>query len=117
MPFKPSKRTWMSTAASGTGTRGCRYFRLPKSNIEFWEQKIKNNVARDVHNENELKSLGWRVIRVWECDIKRGAGREEYLQCLYEAITKPMTADYDTEYETAPLAAELENMYGQNNDS
>ena len=87
-----------------------------KSNIEFWEQKIKNNVARDVRNENELKSLGWRVIRVWECDIKRVAGREEYLQSLYDTITKPQTEGYDTNYENAPLAAEPENMYGQNND-
>lgn len=58
------------------GHEGCRYFRLPKSNIEFWEQKIKNNIARDVRNENKLKSLGWRVIRVWECDVKRVAERE-----------------------------------------
>ena len=97
------------------GHEGCRYFRLPKSNIEFWEQKIKNNVARDVRNENELKSLGWRVIRVWECDIKRAAGREEYLQSLYDTITKPQTEGYDTNYENAPLAAEPENMYGHNN--
>ena len=94
------------------GHEGCRYFRLPKSNIEFWEQKIKNNVARDIRNENELKSLGWRVIRVWECDIKRAAGREEYLQDLYDTITKPQTEGYDTNYENAPLAAEPENMYG-----
>ena len=94
------------------GHEGCRYFRLPKSNIEFWEQKIKNNVARDVRNENELKSLGWRVIRVWECDIKRVAGREEHLQDLYDTITKPQTEGYDTDYETTPLAAEPENMYG-----
>lgn len=46
------------------GHEGCKYFRLPKSNIEFWEQKIKNNVARDARNETELKALGWRVIRV-----------------------------------------------------
>lgn len=98
------------------GHEGCRYYRLPKSNIEFWEQKIKNNVARDVRNENELKSLGWRVIRVWECDIKRVAGREEYLQSLYYTITKPQTEGYDTNYENTPLAAEPESMYGQNND-
>lgn len=96
------------------GHEGCRYFRLPKSNIEFWEQKIKNNVARDVRNENELKSLGWRVIRVWECDIKRVADREDYLQHLYDTITKPQPKGYDTEYETALLAAEPENMYGHN---
>ena len=98
------------------GHEGCRYFRLPKSNIEFWEQKIKNNVARDVRNENELKSLGWRVIRVRECDIKRVAGREEYLQNFYDNLTNPKAADYGTESETSPLAAEPESMYGQNND-
>ena len=96
------------------GHENCNYFRLPKSNIEFWEQKIKNNVARDVRNENELKSLGWRVIRVWECDIRKVAGGEEYLQGLYDTITNPNPADYDTNYETTPLAAEPENIYGQN---
>lgn len=99
------------------GHEGCRYYRLPKSNVEFWENKIKNNKARDTRNENELKSLGWRVIRVWECDIKRVAEREEHLQGLYDAITKPQSAGYDTNYETAPLAAEPESMYGQDNDS
>ncbi len=71
------------------GHEGCRYYRLPKSNIEFWENKIKNNVARDVRNEEELKALGWRVIRVWECDIRKVTGREEYLQGLYKSIIQP----------------------------
>ena len=52
------------------GHEGCKYFRLPKSNVEFWEAKIERNVARDVRNEAELKALGWRVVRVWECEIK-----------------------------------------------
>ena len=98
------------------GHEGCKYYRLPKSNIEFWEQKIKNNVFRDGRNENELKSLGWRVIRVWECDIRKVTGREEYLQHLYDTITKPRPKGYYMEYEIAPLAAEPENMYGQNGD-
>lgn len=38
------------------GHEGCKYFRLPKSNVEFWEEKIERNVARDVRNEAELKS-------------------------------------------------------------
>ena len=58
------------------GHEGCRYFRLPKSNIEFWEEKIERNVARDVRNEGELKALGWRVVRVWECEIKTVAERK-----------------------------------------
>lgn len=96
------------------GHEGCRYYRLPKSNVEFWENKIKNNVARDARNEKELKALGWRVIRVWECDIRKVAGREEYLQGLYKSIIQPESKVYDTDYETIPMAAEPENMYGQN---
>lgn len=94
----------------------CKYYRLPKSNVEFWENKIRNNKARDARNEEQLKALGWSVMRVWECDIRKVAGREEYLQHLYDTITKPQPKGYDTEYETAPLAAEPENIYGQNND-
>lgn len=98
------------------GHEGCRYYRLPKSNVEFWENKIKNNKVRDARNEEQLTALGWRVIRVWECDIKKVTGREEYLQYLYDTITKPRPNIYETEYETTPLAAEPENMYGQSND-
>ena len=49
------------------GHEGCKYFRLPKSNVEFWEAKIERNVARDVRNEAELKALGWGVFRFWVC--------------------------------------------------
>lgn len=96
------------------GHVGCKYYRLPKSNVEFWENKIRNNKARDAHNEEQLKALGWSVMRVWECDIRKVAGREEYLQHLYDTITKPQPKGSDTEYETALLAAEPENMYGHN---
>ena len=68
------------------GHEGCKYFRLPKSNVEFWEAKIERNVARDVRNEAELKALGWRVVRVWECEIKTVAERKEYLKRLYDRI-------------------------------
>ena len=100
------------------GHEGCKYFRLPKSNIEFWEQKIERNIARDTRNEAELKLLGWRVIRVWECDIKKVAGREEYLKFLYDSIVKP-TQSYLIESDTdeSPIAAEpvSEHIYGEDN--
>lgn len=71
------------------GHEGCKYFRLPKSNVGFWQEKIERNVARDVRNEAELKALGWHVIRVWECEIKTVAQREEYLKRLYDRIVNP----------------------------
>lgn len=93
------------------GHDGCRYYRLPKSNIEFWSNKIGRNKERDAHNEAELKSLGWRVLRVWECDIRTVAGREEFLNDLYERITHPIrtitqSRPYEIDTVTSPLAAE-----------
>ena len=40
------------------GHEGCKHFRLPKSNVDFWKNKIDNNIARDIRTEAELKSLG-----------------------------------------------------------
>ena len=96
------------------GHEGCKYYRLPKSNVEFWENKISNNIARDTRSEEALKDLGWRVIRVWECDIKKVAGREEYLRHLYDTITRPQPfLPYEPEYRDLPAAAEPETAYGQ----
>ncbi len=102
------------------GHEDCRYFRLPKSNVEFWKEKIERNVARDVRNEAELKALGWRIIRVWECEIKTVAQREEYLKRLYDRIVNP-TQSYlmETDIDKPSIAAEPESeqSYGNNNHS
>lgn len=49
---------------------GCKYFVWPKTNQEFWKNKIETNVLRDNRNYGLLKNDGWHVIVVWECDIK-----------------------------------------------
>ena len=49
----------------------CRYFVWPKSNEEFWKNKILTNVTRDQTNYLKLKELGWNVIIVWECQLKK----------------------------------------------
>lgn len=49
---------------------GCKYFVWPKSNVEFWKNKIESNVARDKRNYAILKDEGWNVLVVWECEIK-----------------------------------------------
>lgn len=96
------------------GHEGCKYFRPPKSNVEFWKSKIERNVARDIRNEEELTALGWRVLRVWECDIRKVAGREEYLRPLYDSIVRPASPSaYDADYGPMPQAAEPETEYGE----
>ena len=49
---------------------GCRYFVWPKSNAEFWREKIEGNVARDNKNYNLLQDEGWKVIIIWECEVR-----------------------------------------------
>lgn len=46
----------------------CWRSRLPKTRPEFWVPKLEANVARDAAARAALKSLGWRVLIVWECE-------------------------------------------------
>jgi len=50
---------------------GCRYFVWPKSNSEFWHKKIEENVERDKTKYQQLRDLGWKVIVIWECELKK----------------------------------------------
>ena len=50
---------------------GCKYFVWPKSNEQFWRDKINRNVERDQKQHKELEAMGWRVIVVWECELKK----------------------------------------------
>lgn len=48
----------------------CRAAALPQTNYEFWKDKMLTNVKRDKKNQNDLKKLGWKIIIVWQCQIK-----------------------------------------------
>ena len=50
----------------------CKITRQPKSNQEYWHEKLNRNVARDTDNQSRLRSLGWDVLVVWECEVKSG---------------------------------------------
>jgi DNA mismatch endonuclease (patch repair protein) len=47
----------------------CNYA-LPKTNTDFWLQKFTRNTERDQRKKRELQRLGWKVVFVWECDLK-----------------------------------------------
>lgn len=48
----------------------CALGRLPKSRSEFWFPKLEGNAERDERNVRELAQLGWRVLTVWECQLR-----------------------------------------------
>lgn len=50
--------------------RDCRFAYTPKSRIGFWKAKFKSNVDRDMRVLKELRDLGWRVLIVWECELR-----------------------------------------------
>lgn len=49
---------------------GCKHAAIPATNREFWETKLQGNKARDQRIRAALESQGWRVLSLWECEIK-----------------------------------------------
>lgn len=49
---------------------GCKYTYTPKSRSDFWDEKFKKNIERDLTNREELQKAGWVVLTVWECETK-----------------------------------------------
>lgn len=66
---------------------GCSRSRLPRSNQEYWKPKIERNIQRDAENQQKLEADGWKVIVVWECELKKRMA-EERLSRLCSEIRK-----------------------------
>ena len=49
---------------------GCKYAYMPKSRVEFWENKFKNNMERDRVVRHQLLEDGVRMLVIWECTVK-----------------------------------------------
>lgn len=52
---------------------GCRFCTTPASNAEFWQEKFRRNVERDEKAEIALAAKGWRMMVVWECQVRDAA--------------------------------------------
>ena len=52
------------------GHKNCKYFKLPKTRTEWWKEKIEGNIKNDIKKHNQLRDAGFRVIVVWECEVK-----------------------------------------------
>lgn len=63
----------------------CGRFVWPSSNEEYWHKKIDRNVERDSENYGALEKMGWRVIVIWECELKRAVAEDNLAQ-LYGKI-------------------------------
>ena len=52
------------------GHKNCKYFVVPKTRTEWWLNKINGNIANDTKAIKALKKNGWKIINLWECDLK-----------------------------------------------
>jgi DNA mismatch endonuclease (patch repair protein) len=52
------------------GHEGCKYYVVPKTRTEWWLDKIGNNIVNDTKAETALRSAGWNIITIWECQLK-----------------------------------------------
>lgn len=101
------------------GHEGCRYSHLPKSNMEFWRNKIERNKKRDLRERVELRRMGWHVIQVWECQLKpkeREMTLRSIEQALYEIYLQDRAPCKPYAYPAADAparAAEPETEYGR----
>lgn len=66
------------------GHEGCRYFVWPKNNAEFWKEKITGNIQRDKRNHHLLEEQGWRVIEIWECELKKKSAQDRLEHLVQE---------------------------------
>jgi DNA mismatch endonuclease (patch repair protein) len=58
----------------------CRLASAPKSNVGYWQPKIKGNKLRDRRNKRKLIKDGWRVLEIWECEIRQKTGLAKRLK-------------------------------------
>lgn len=49
---------------------GCRFSKVPKTRTEFWKFKQETNAARDRRSQQELQRIGWKVLTVWQCELR-----------------------------------------------
>jgi len=53
------------------GHEGCKYYVVPKTRTEWWLHKIGTNISNDTKAEAALKNAGWKIIKIWECQLKK----------------------------------------------
>ncbi|MBO7507079.1 MAG: DNA mismatch endonuclease Vsr [Paludibacteraceae bacterium] len=101
----------------------CQQGRMPKSNVEFWLNKITRNKERDEEVRDKLRTIGWRTMVVWECQLKpsvRQQTLEGIVYLLNEAFLdlhrrkcQPLQPFYVEPGEDSYMVAEDAPRYGK----
>jgi DNA mismatch endonuclease (patch repair protein) len=63
----------------------CALARMPKSRVDFWSEKLEGNRRRDDRNRRALAREGWRVLTIWECQIRDASRLEAKIRRFLDA--------------------------------
>ena len=95
LPGKPDivfSRHWLAVQVRGCfwhQHEGCRAGRLPASNLDYWRPKLEGNVRRDAEKDEALRALGWRVLVIWECELKSDDEVLRQAEVVQSALAAP----------------------------
>ena len=88
----------------------CKSASTPKTNTEYWLPKFERNVQRDRDNQRDLHELGWQVIVIWECELKK---LDTVVARLIARLPREMSYTLPEELDDMALVAESRARYGK----
>ncbi len=88
---------------------GCKTATTPKTNQSYWQPKFARNVERDSRNAEDLESLDWQVIVIWECELKN---LEAVAARLITELPRASRYELPDELEDTALVSENRKRYG-----
>jgi DNA mismatch endonuclease (patch repair protein) len=90
LPGKPDfafPKNRLAVFVDGCFWHGCpRCYRLPQDNRHYWREKVRSNRRRDRQNARALRLKGWKVLRVWEHQLKSEVGRQRIVSKIRQSI-------------------------------
>lgn len=66
------------------GHENCRYFKLPATRTEWWREKIEGNVQNDNLKQTILQEAGYKVVVIWECELKKNYPFNQLLEQIFK---------------------------------
>ena len=98
------------------GHEECKYYTVPKTNTDFWLQKVTRNKSRDAKVQAQLSAMGWHCITLWECQLKPQQREATllWLDCTINELflqDHTKTASYAQQEDFGTMAAESPQTY------
>ena len=95
------------------GHDNCKAFKMPKTNTEFWKNKIERNKTRDKEGLMQLSKMGWHTIVVWECQLKPSI-RLQTLTALEYTLNAIYLKDHSVAYREMEEEGQREGLAAEN---